>query len=42
LGEIPFSKEFAQKYSSGELLKNIPENLEIIYWRIIEKITCRK
>lgn len=42
LGEIPFSKEFAQKYSSGELLKNIPEKLEIIYRRIIEKITCRK
>jgi MinD superfamily P-loop ATPase len=42
LGEIPFSKEFAQKYSSGELLKNIPENLEDICRGIIEKITCRK
>lgn len=38
LGEIPFSKEFAQKYSSGELLKNIPENFENIYREIIEKI----
>jgi MinD superfamily P-loop ATPase len=26
LGEIPFSRELARMYSSGELLNNIPEN----------------
>jgi MinD superfamily P-loop ATPase len=38
LGEIPFSREFAQLYSAGELLNNIPEELENIYRKIIEKI----
>lgn len=42
LGEIPFSREFAQMYSSGELLKNVPEKMENTYREIIEKITCRK
>lgn len=27
LGEIPFSQYFAEKYSSGELFTNIPENI---------------
>lgn len=38
LGEIPFSREFAQLYSAGELLNNIPEELENIYRKIIGKI----
>jgi MinD superfamily P-loop ATPase len=38
LGEIPFSREFARMYSTGELLKNVPEKLENIYRGIIEKI----
>lgn len=42
LGEIPFSREFARMYSAGELLKDIPKNLENIYQGIIEKIVCRK
>jgi MinD superfamily P-loop ATPase len=42
LGEIPFSRELARMYSSGELLNNIPEELKETYRRIIEKVTCRK
>jgi MinD superfamily P-loop ATPase len=42
LGEIPFSREFARLYSAGELLSNIPLELEDIYRGIIEKIGCRK
>jgi MinD superfamily P-loop ATPase len=42
LGKIPFSRELARMYSSGELLNNIPEELKETYRRIIEKITCRK
>ena len=42
LGEIPFSRELARMYSSGELLGNIPEELKETYRGIIEKITCRK
>lgn len=42
LGKIPFSRAFAQSYSSGEMLNDIPEELENIYDGIIEKIICRK
>ncbi|WP_372932164.1 nucleotide-binding protein [Mariniphaga sediminis] len=38
LGEIPFSKEFATCYASGEILKNIPEETEQIYREIIGKV----
>jgi MinD superfamily P-loop ATPase len=38
LGEIPFSKEFATCYASGEMLKNIPEETEQIYQEIIGKV----
>ncbi|SHF01304.1 MinD superfamily P-loop ATPase, contains an inserted ferredoxin domain [Mariniphaga anaerophila] len=42
LGEIPFSREFARVYSSGELLKNIPEEFEQIYQGIIEKVLAHE
>ncbi len=38
LGEIPFSREFARRYSTGEILKEIPEETGKIYQGIIEKI----
>jgi MinD superfamily P-loop ATPase len=38
LGEIPFSREFARRYSAGELLKEIPQELEKIYRNIIESV----
>lgn len=39
LGKIPFSREFARRYSEGEILKDIPREFEKIYRGIIEKIT---
>lgn len=36
LGKIPFSKSYAENYSKGELLKNIPSELENIYQQITE------
>ncbi|WP_372950005.1 ATP-binding protein [Mariniphaga sp.] len=42
LGKIPFSRELARMYSSGELLGNIPEELKETYRGIIEKITCER
>ena len=38
LGEIPFSKDYAGKYSSGDILQNISKDTEIVYKKIIEKI----
>lgn len=38
LGEIPFSREYAANYSSGNLLVNIPENIEEGYLSIIQKL----
>jgi MinD superfamily P-loop ATPase len=38
LGEIPFSREFARMYAAGNLLKEIPEELEKIYRNIIESV----
>ena len=38
LGEIPFDKDYAKKYSSGNLLNNISEKTERIYKDIISKI----
>ena len=38
LGEIPFEKKYAKRYSAGNLLKNIPENMAEIFWEISEKI----
>lgn len=38
LGEIPYHKEYAAKYSTGELLNNIPETFKNYYIEIIGKL----
>jgi len=38
LGEIPFSKKYATQYSTGDLLINIPSELELVYQSITEKL----
>jgi len=38
LGEIPFDKDYARKYSSGDLLDNISEKTDKTYKDIISKI----
>ncbi|HPR32661.1 MAG TPA: ATP-binding protein [Prolixibacteraceae bacterium] len=38
LGDIPFSKEYAARYASGNLLKNPTPGMEIAYRGIIQKI----
>lgn len=38
LGEIPFEKEYAKRYSNGNLLENIPAKTTEIYRKISEKI----
>lgn len=38
LGEIPFEKEYAKRYSNGKLLENIPVKTAEIYREISEKI----
>ena len=41
LGKIPFSREYASLYSTGDLLKNIPSEMEQIYIEIVEKLKTR-
>lgn len=38
LGEIPFMREYAESYSSGDLLSHIPEKAAVVYRNIIEKL----
>lgn len=38
IGEIPFSKEYAESYSKGTLLNNVPEELENIYLKTAERL----
>lgn len=38
LGEIPFQKDYAAQYASGDILKNIPEELEQIYAGIVQTL----
>jgi MinD superfamily P-loop ATPase len=38
LGEIPFDKHFAENYSTGELINNIPEKSLTVYRDIADKI----
>jgi len=38
IGNIPFSKEYASKYSKGELLLNVPEEHKTYYRQVIEKL----
>ena len=41
LGEIPYSKEYASKYASGELLSHPSIEIEIQYKTIIRKLMAR-
>lgn len=41
LGEIPFKKEYAGQYAAGELMKNIPPEIEICYLQIINQLKKR-
>ena len=41
LGKIPFTKEYAAEYASGNILKNIPENIEYTYRDIAEKLMAK-
>jgi len=38
MAKIPFSREYAKQYSSGEILQNITKETETAYEKIIEKI----
>ncbi|MBN1821432.1 MAG: ATP-binding protein [Prolixibacteraceae bacterium] len=38
LGEIPFSKDYASSYASGDILKEIPLSVERTYFEIISKL----
>jgi len=38
LGEIPFSKNYAAQYSKGDILKNIPSEIEKIYQTIGDRL----
>ncbi|NLT51348.1 MAG: P-loop NTPase [Ignavibacteria bacterium] len=41
LAEIPFDKDYAGKYASGNLLNNVPENISKIYVDLVNKIIAR-
>ena len=41
LGEIPFSKNYAAQYSKGDLLKNIPSEIETIYQQIGDRLISK-
>ncbi|MBN1927031.1 MAG: ATP-binding protein [Prolixibacteraceae bacterium] len=38
LGEIPFSKEYASLYSTGNILKNIPLEIDLLFRQITERL----
>lgn len=38
IGKIPFSKEYASRYSKGNLLQNIPEELADHYQNVVDKL----
>lgn len=42
LGEIPFNRGYAESYSSGELLKNIPQQTAEVYRKIADKIVRKE
>ncbi len=42
LGDIPFSKEYAANYASGDILNNIPDEIENIYREIAEKLIAKQ
>jgi len=41
IGKIPFSKEYAQNYSKGELLQNIPLEIAQVYEEIADKLLSK-
>ncbi|TAJ11486.1 cobyrinic acid a,c-diamide synthase [Marinilabiliaceae bacterium JC017] len=41
LGEIPFSRSFAEKYADGQLLQHIPEELEGHFTQIVENLKTK-
>lgn len=41
LGKIPFSRAYASQYSTGDLLRNIPPEMEEIYKEIVAKLKTR-
>jgi MinD superfamily P-loop ATPase len=41
LGKIPFTKEYAANYASGDILKNIPVKIEATYRTIVEKLLTK-
>ncbi|NOR73555.1 MAG: P-loop NTPase, partial [Draconibacterium sp.] len=41
LGDIPFSKEYASNYASGDILNNIPVEIETTYLKIAEKLITK-
>lgn len=41
LGKIPFSTQYAKHYSKGDLLKNIPADVEKFYLEIVEKLKSK-
>ena len=41
LGEIPFTKEYAASYASGNILDNISHEIKNIYLDIIEKLEVK-
>ncbi len=42
LGDIPFSKEYAANYASGDILNNIPVEIETTYREIAEKLIAKQ
>ncbi len=41
LGKIPFTKKYASDYASGNILNNIPMEIESTYLRIAEKLKAK-
>ncbi|MCY1723153.1 ATP-binding protein [Prolixibacteraceae bacterium Z1-6] len=41
LGKIPFSKSYAGNYSKGELLKNIPAEMQEFYMEIVKSLKTK-
>lgn len=41
IGKIPFSKDYARNYSTGDLLKNIPKEISTIYEEIVMNLKSK-
>ncbi len=42
LGELPFMREYARSYSSGDILRHIPEETARVYREIIKKMEIKE